>query len=200
MAGVKVVVTNLEELEGLEVGTIITSVSAGVASALAQPARRFRNVALIAAAAGNYAAADVVSQDVNDTFGLPNLVPNVVDAAGQVALLDSISATCTEDSIVFRLRLHFYNYAPLPADVEMDDNIAADWAKISAGREGYIGYADLPAFADRGTAMSHSQAPNLRQFLPTEDFDDVWFVVEALDAEANEAAGMRFDFTFGFLN
>jgi hypothetical protein len=173
-----------------------------------QAARRVRSVRLVAAAAGDYAAADVISNSVTDTLGLPNRVIGVVNNAGDLAILDYVNVTCSEDSVLFRLRLHWYNYRPLPADVEMDDNIAADWAKISAGREGYVGYTDIPAFADRGTAMAQAQSTNLRQLLKTEATDqypatapgDLWYVVEALDAEANETAGMIFDFDFGFLN
>lgn len=188
----RITVNNFEDLEDLTLNVNIPTTL--------QPARRTRNVRLVAAAAGSYAAADVISNSVTDTLGLPNRVIGVVNAAGEVAILDAIVATCSEDSVLFRLRLHWYNYQPLPADVEMDDNIAADWAKISAGREGYIGYTDISAFADRGTAMSQAQSVNLRQMLATEAFTDLWFVVETLDAEANQTANMIIDFALHFLN
>lgn len=188
----RVTVNNFDDLEDL-------NLTVNLATSL-QPARRTKVVRLVAAAAGDYAAADVISNSVTDTLGLANAVPGVVNVAGETAILDAVSATCSEDSVLNRLRLHWYNYQPLPADVEMDDNIAADWAKVSAGREGYIGYTDLPAFADRGTAMAQAQAVNLRQELATKASAGLWFVVETLDAEANETAGMIIDFTLHFLN
>ncbi len=192
--------TYIENLEDLEEIELSVKPLQGAVWPPVQPARRSKFVRIRAAAAGDYSAADVVSNNVTDTLGLPNRVIGVVDTAGQPCILDSVSLTCDEDSILARFRMHWYNYAPLPADVEMDDNIAADWAKISAGREGYLGYTDLPAMADRGTAMSHSQAVSLRQELLTKADRDLWFVLEVLDAEANETAGMLLDFTMSFLN
>ncbi len=196
-------IRNWEDLEDFEL-----SIKPPTSWPAIQPARRSKFSRIQAAAAGDYSAADVVSNSVTDTLGLPNRIPGVTDLAGQVAILDAVSGTCSEDSILARFRLHWYNYPPLPADVEMDDNIAADWAKISAGREGYLGYTDIPAFADRGTAMSHSQATGLRQELltkvlpstPPGGSGDLWYVLEILDAEANETANMLIDFTLSFLN
>jgi len=164
------------------------------------PARRVISTSFNAAAAGDYAAADVVSQNVTDTLGVALPLAGCVDAVGQVAILDKVVARCSEDSILARLRLHFYHQNPLASEVEMDDNIGADWAKTAGGYNKYIGPVTLAAFADLGTAMSMSTTGNLREMLKTTTTTGFWIVVEILDAEANETAGMRLDFDLYFLN
>ncbi len=193
--GPSVEISNFEDLEDLTLRSTLTGPITLV------PARRMVSVGFVAAAAGDYAAADVISNNVTDTFGVALPVGTVVSTAGEVAILDAIVARCSEDSVLFRLRLHFYNTNPLPADVEMDDNIAADWAKTATGRNAYLGSVTLPAMADMGTAMAMAQADNLRKLLGTKTASSgLWFVVETLDAEANETALMRLDFDLYFLN
>ncbi len=165
-----------------------------------QPARRIVSAGFNAAAAGDYAAADVISNSVTDTLGVPLKFPAVVDVAGQVAILDKIVARCSEDSILARFALDFYTRLPLPAEVEMDDNIALDAAKTVAGYGIYICRVPMAAFADMGTAMSHSTTPNLREMLKTVGSVDLYAVVILLDSEANETAGMRVDIDLYLLN
>ncbi len=199
--GQKVVVTNLEDLEGISSSVSIVGVDAAVAAALASPARRIVSVSFLAAAAGDYAAGDVISNSVTDTLGLPLYLADIVDTAGQAGILDKIVIKCSEDSLLCRFRFHFYADMPLPAEVEMDDNIAFDWAKTTAGANKYIGPSQATvAMADGGTAMSYSSTINLRDEIKTTVATGVWAVMEILDIEANEAAGMRFDIDFYFLN
>lgn len=151
---------------------------------------------LTCAAAGNYAANDVISQSATSDAGVALTLSNVVNRAGKTAILDSISAVCSEDSVVWRLRLHFYDYSPAAADVEMDDNVAFDFAKTATGAAGYLGYIDLPAMADRGTAMAHAQLDSIRrQFKCKAGSKHLYMLPETLDAETNETASMtiRFD-------
>ncbi len=164
------------------------------------PITRVLTAAFNAAAAGDYAAGDVVSTNVTDTLGVALSLGPVVNVAGQVAILDKVVARCSEDSILARLRLHFYRDNPLPTEVEMDDNIASDWAKTVNGYNKYVGSVPLVAFADMGTAMSMSTTGNLREMFRTGNTTNLWFVVEILDAEANETAGMLLSFEFYFLN
>ncbi len=166
------------------------------------PARRVASASFFAAAAGDYSAGDVISTNVTDTLGVALQLVGVVDAVGQVAILDKVVAKCSEDSILARLRLHFYRDNPLPTEVEMDDNIAGDWAKTVNGLNKYIGPVTLAAFLDMGTAMSMSTTGNLREMLKTTSATStqLWVVVEILDAEANETAGMKIDLDFYFLN
>lgn len=171
-------------------GTVVTA-----------PARRIVSFNFFAAAAGDYAALDMVSNNVTDNQAQAYYLPNIVDKAGDVAILDSITSRCNEDSVLWRLRLHFYRENPLPSEVEMDDNIAADFAKTAGGYNKYIGFTDLAAAADMGTALAYAQVVNLRQLIKTGGAaTGVWVVVQTLDAEANETAAMRLDFDLSFLN
>ncbi len=165
-----------------------------------QPARRIVSAGFNAAAAGDYAAADVVSNSVTDTLGVPLKFAGVVDVAGQVAILDKIVARCSEDSILARFALDFYTRLPLAAEVEMDDNIAADPAKTVAGYGIHICRVPMAAFADFGTAMSESTTPNLREMIKTYGSVDLYAVVIILDAEVNETAAMRVDIDTYWLN
>ncbi len=164
------------------------------------PAVRVLQTAFNAAAAGDYTAGDVMSTNVTDTLGVALPLGPVVNAAGQVAILDKVVARCSEDSVLNRLRLHFYRDNPLPTEVEMDDNIAADWAKTVNGYNKYVGNVVLAAFQDMGTAMAMSTTSGLREELRTGTTPNLWMVVETLDAEVNETAGMLLSFDFYFIN
>lgn len=155
------------------------------------PLRRKVSVTVTAAAAGDYAANDIISNSATGDAGVAATLANVVDTVGQIGRLVKVNMVCSEDSVAFRPRLHFYDYSPLAADVEMDDNIAADFAKIAAGAAGYLGYVDLPAFADRGTAMAQTQVDDLNVlFATTSTSSSLYVVIQTLDAEANETASM----------
>ncbi len=164
------------------------------------PAARVRTIGFNAAAAGDYAALDVVSNSVTDTQGTALQVADVVNAAGQVAILDKVSARCSEDSVLWRLALDFYAAVPLPGEVEMDDNIAMDAAKTVAGTNKFIDRVPLAAMADMGTAMAASVTANLRWLLKTGAMTSLWVNVVTLDAEANETASMKIDIDLYFLD
>lgn len=120
-----------------------------------------------------------------------------VGGRGEIVKVQQVVAVCSEDSITARLRLHFYNYNPAAADVEMDDNIAADFAKNATGAAGYLGSIQLNAFVDRGTSMSVSETDLIGKLLAcSTSLGSVYMVVQILDADAAETAGMtiRFDF------
>ena len=155
------------------------------------------SVTLTAAAAGDYAANDIVSNSAVDGSGVAGVITGV-GPAGSLAILDGINAVCSEDSVVMQLRIHFYNYNPAAADVELDDNAVADFAKNATGAAGYLGYAGIAAMTDRGTAMAHGQVNSLNLPLKLGSTQNLYYVVQTVSAETNETAGMtiRFDFTF----
>lgn len=157
--------------------------------------RRFSSVTLTCAAAGNYTAGDVMSNSATGDAGVALEVP--VGGRGEIVTVKQIVAVCSEDSVLNRLRLHFYNYNPAAADVEMDDNAAGDFAKNSTGAAGYLGSIPLPAFRDGGTSMAVAEANLVDKLLAcSTTLGSVYMVVETLDDETNETAGMtiRFDF------
>lgn len=146
---------------------------------------------LTAAAAGNYAAGDVVSNSATDTEGDPLTFSNIVRGDGREFLIVGARAICSEDSVVWRLRLHFFDAVPAAADVEMDDNAAF---AITTSTN-YLGYIDLPAMEDEG-GVAVAQNNDLRApFKCASGDQDIYMVVETLDAETNETASMtlRFD-------
>lgn len=152
-----------------------------------------------AAAAGDYASGDVISQSASADVGVARALASVVDVAGEVAKLTGVVAKCSEDSIAATMRLHWFSANPTAAQVEMDDNVAFD-IKTSAGLAIHLGYTDLPAFADGGTAESYSQVHGLKQYLATGATTGLWFLPVFTAAETNETAGMTFDFDFYFEN
>ncbi len=172
-----------------------------IGEAVNQAARRIVTSGFTAAAAGDYAAGDIMSDSVTDTAGQPMFFAGVVSAAGQVAILDKVVAKCSEDAVLARLTLHFYWEQPTAAEVEMDDNVAADFAKTAAGRNKYVGSVPLAALADMGTAMAMSTTGSLREMLKTSPASTgLWCVVQINDAEANETANMTLSFDTYWLN
>ena len=156
------------------------------------PLRRIQATLTVDASGGNYTAGDVVGNDDTASGGDPLTVENIAAQHGKVITIYGITAICSEDSVTFRPRLHFFDAVPAAADVEMDDNAAF---AITTSTN-YLGAVDLPAFADEGgVATTYDHA--LRFFAKvTNETRDLYVVVEALDAETNETAGMtiRFDF------
>lgn len=159
-------------------------------------ARKKVAVSLTAAAAGDYGAGDIISNSATGDAGVANALPGVVDVAGQTARIVGIIAKCNEDSVVHQLRLHFYDYNPAAADVELDDNAAGDFAKNATGLAGYKGYIDLPAMVDLGTSIAFAQLHNQKFMVATNASTGLWFVVQTITAETNETAGMIFTFDF----
>ena len=158
---------------------------------------KFFTVTVTCAAAGDYAANDIMSNSATGDAGVAAVV--VFDSKAAIALVKQVTAVCSEDSVLNRLRLHFYNYNPAAADVEMDDNAAFDFAKNATGAAGYIGSIDLPAFRDGGTSMAVAEANLVDKYLAELTTGTaVYMVIETLDAETNETASMtiRFDFYF----
>ncbi len=143
---------------------------------------------VIAAAAGNYGAGDVISQSASADAG----VAMEWDVATGRATIWEIQLRVSEDTVTFRARLHLFSSQPLAAEVEMDDNVAFI-IKTEAGDDKYIGYIDLPALADRGTRPAFTQKLAINKGV-TLDGHSVWVVIETLDAETNEAASMTLDF------
>lgn len=159
--------------------------------------KQFVSVTVTCAAAENYTAGDVMSSTATGDAGAATEVE--LGDTYDVTRIKQIIALCSEDSVLNRLRLHFYDYNPAAADVEMDDNVAGDWAKNATARAGYLGSILLSAFADRGTSMAVSETDLIDKLLRTKvGSSKVYMVVETVDAETNETAAMtiRFDIYF----
>lgn len=137
------------------------------------------------AAAGDYGAGDIVSDSASNGVGTAWQFPNL----GTQGTIYDAFATCSEDSVVWRLRLHLFKANPSAS--ELDDNAAKAFAE--ADRANALGYIDFQAAADIGV---YSMAGGSVLYKGYETLDGTLYgVVETLDAEANETAGMTLAFT-----
>lgn len=153
-------------------------------------------VTLTAAAAGNYDAADIVAQSATNDAGVALEFLNMAPAAGRPGTIYAAKVTCSEDSVVWRLRLHLFAHtsaANADWSSELDDNAAK--AFDNDERTKYQGYIDFPAMIDLGE-FSFAQSTGLSLGYKCADGETSLFgVVETLDAETNETAGMTLEFT-----
>lgn len=168
----------------------------GIAN-LAQPLRFAGSTTIIAAAAGDYAAGNVISNSSTDTTGVPNRANAMSRTTGGCAILQGIRAVCgaTSGLVVAPIRLYWFAYPPTPTEVEMDDRAAFAINTLPGGNK-YVGSTLLNGFVDRG-AVSVSDTVGIQEALRTAPQDDgLYFVATFEGAEANESAGMpiRFDF------
>lgn len=146
------------------------------------------------ASGGNYTANDVVSNSGTADTGVALTFTDAARFIGGDVTTVGLRALCSEDSVVWRLRVHFFNAAPLVAEVEMDDN-AAFSILTAAGAAKWLGSIDLPAMRDDGVVAvaENDDIYKVMQCAATDK--DLYVVVQTLDAETNETAGMtiRFD-------
>ena len=189
--------TNLRTVPRLPSGVPVDALEVeALLQDLREPIRLAATVRIRCAAAGDYAALDVMSNSVTDGFGLPTFVPNLARSEGGVATIVGVRVTCNEDAVLNQLRLYFFNQAPTPAEVEMDDNIAFD-IKTEAGLDKFAGSILLGAMVDRGTAGSTSDNSNLVEPLACAPGQTgLWLVLTSETAEANETANMQYRIDF----
>ena len=143
-------------------------------------------------AAGNYSAADIVSNSATDTEGTTWDFEQIALGEGHPATIYKADVACSEDSVVWRLRLHLFS-AAVSAATEKDDNAAK--AMDNDDRANYIGFIDFPAMADLGE-FSFAQADQLQfGYWCGKGGHTLYGVLETLDAETNETAGMTIAIT-----
>ena len=178
---------------------ILTYLLALVAALTAKP--RTVVVSKPIAAAGDYAANDVLSESATADAGTAWHVSGLVDTPGRPFLLTCVRATCSEDSVLARLRLHGFRRRP-NASTEMDDNAAftvadADRSSNNQDLTNYLDVlTDMLIFADKG-AFSGAVDPDLRVVVqPDPNSTGFDFIVETMTAEANETAAMVLSFEF----
>lgn len=147
-------------------------------------AATLNGAAPVIAAAGDYAANDVLSDDADNGEGHAWLFAGAARVSGGGGWIVRVIATFSVDGLVPRLRVWFFNANPSAS--ELDDNAAFSIAV--ADRSKLIGYIDLPALADAGAI---SVAQNIADKLPyTCAASDLYAIVQTLDAFTNESAGM----------
>lgn len=143
----------------------------------------------VIAAAGDYAANDVLSQSATNNAGVHWVFTNAARSAGGSGWITKARATCSVDAMATRLRIWLFDADP--TETEKDDNAAFSLA--SADRAKCLGYIDLPAFSDAG-AVSFAQNTTERfRFVCASASRDLFAIVQTLDAITNEAASMTLD-------
>lgn len=147
---------------------------------------------LVAAAAGDYADNDVISNAVTNGTGVAEEFALAVRVPGGAGKVVGASIACSATSMVATTELQLFSQAPTAT--ELDDNAAA----------GNVGAADLPyylgliAFAAMATgwalpATLTPAAPLLVHAAPGSQ--SIFSRLIFRDAETNEAAGMTFTIT-----
>jgi hypothetical protein len=143
-----------------------------------------KTVSRAVAAAANYAANDIVSDSASSGAGTAWEFPDMASQGKGGTIYEAV-ITCNEDAIVARFRLHLFSTTP-DADTEMDDNEPK--AFDNDDRTNFLGYIDFPAMSDQGE-YSMAQVTNLTKGY-TCTGTSLYGILEILDAETNETAGM----------
>ena len=144
------------------------------------------------AAAGDYAAEDVLSDSATDGVGTAISFTGIGKSEGAAGYITKASILCSTTGLTPRLTLFLFNTTPT---CELDDN-AANTAVLAADQANYIGHIDFPGMEDLGTGMSQTIAtPNTSGNLPlafncAADSKTLYGVLVTRDAIAGEAAGM----------
>ena len=138
------------------------------------------------AAAGDYAANDVLSESATDTAGRWWTFYDCARAPGRSFWITGVRVTCDEDSILARVRLHFFRLPPGAS--ELDDNAA--FALAAPDDLHYLQHVDLPAFADRGGFSAAGDDSVRKMITPFLTSRHIYMIAELLDAETGETAGM----------
>lgn len=142
----------------------------------------------VIAAAGDYGALDVLSNDADDTEGAVWTFTNAARNAGGTVEIHSVLTTLSADAMAHKLRIHLFN--AIPTGSEADDNAAGNI--VIANRNLYVGLLDLTADSlDLGTV-------NVGQLILATPLKvrcaagsrNLYGIAQTVDAETGEAAGM----------
>lgn len=144
----------------------------------------------VLAAAGDYAANDVLSQSATSDAGLNWVFTNAARVAGGSGWITKVRAACSVDAVTARLRIWLFD-AALDSATEKDDNAAFTIA--AADQAKCLGYIDLLPLADAG-AISFAQNTTERfRFVCASGSRNLLAIVQTLDALTNESASMTLD-------
>lgn len=139
------------------------------------------------AAAGDYAALDVMSESATEASASMWVFRGCARLPGEAFWIVRVGATCTEDSIANRLRIHLFRQAT--SGSVLGDNLAMALAEVD--RPFYIAPPiDLAAFLDPGVPSITGDSDLRYRVTPDSTSRDLYAIVQTLDAEANETAAM----------
>lgn len=139
------------------------------------------------AAAGNYAAEDVICE--NATTGTVWTFPAIARNNGSSGYIVKAHALWETTALAPRLTLYLFNAAP---STELDDN-KANAAPAYADLSQYVGKIDFPAMEDLGGMSEAIATPSTTGNLPlafecAEDADDLIGILATRDAITGESA------------
>lgn len=133
-------------------------------------------------AAGDYAANDVLSDEQVWWF------QNCAREPGRGFMIMGVRVLCSTEGVLFRPRISLFNESP---GTPPADNAPFSITEGMYGK--YLGALDLAAFADVGTVAATWDFDVRMEFPTAPDSKDSWAIVQTLDAEAGEAAGMAME-------
>lgn len=142
-----------------------------------------------AAAAGDYAANDVVSADA------AGQIASAVPVAGMV--LSIIGAKISvEVEVLARFRLHFFSEAPNASTVVTDN---AAFSIVDADRANYQGYMDFETAVDvGGVSFARSEGVIVPVYCAG---TTLYYILQTLDAFTNESPSMEVNIQlYGYLD
>ncbi len=141
------------------------------------------------AAAGDYAANDIISNSATDTQGKAWKFTGLARAA---SLTGTIIEAKIETSVAgFVPRTRWFLFSADPTTTERDDNAAfgANGEINSADRAKFLCRFDLPAMIDNGD-QSWADLASINRWYQGDASGDVYAIIILLDAATNESAGM----------
>ncbi len=143
------------------------------------------------AAAGDYAAEDVLSESATDTVGTDWDFLGIAKTNGGNGYITKAIALCSTTNLTPRLTLYLFTAAPTS---ELDDN-AANAAISTTDAPNYVGRIDFLAMEDLGGMSGSIVTPSTSGNLPlayncTQGVDDLYGILVTRDAITGEAASM----------
>jgi len=143
------------------------------------------------AAAGDYAAEDVLSDDADNGEGTAISFTGIGKNKGAGGYITKSSILCSATALTPKFTLYLFNQTPTS---ELDDN-AVNTAVLTADRLNYVGKIDYPAMEDLGGNSETLCTPSTYGNLPLsfncdESSDSLYGVLVTRDAITGEAAGM----------
>lgn len=147
------------------------------------------------AAAGDYAAEDVLSENATDTAGTAFEFKRVARSKGGAFSVTQAVALCSTTNLTPRLTLYLFSKTP---SSELDDN-AANSAVAALDVDFYLGRIEFPAMSDLGGQSEAIAMMDTGSNLPLDGvcspgLDSIYGIAVTEDAITGEVAGMTLTF------
>ncbi len=145
----------------------------------------------VAAAAGDYADNDIVSESASNDAGTAWTFLNMAPREGGAGEIYHAFVKCTTEGVAATSRLHLFamdTAANASWSSELDDNAALNIDEDEMDE--YLGFIDFPAMVDVGE-FAFAQATGLSQGFKCKDgHRHLYGIYQLTDAETGEGAGM----------